>query len=77
LALGCATDAYLIWILLCSQKSKNSELVKLDPKSVIMLFGIPNLNIISCMNSTTLTEVREVMSLYSIHLVKALSPSFA
>jgi hypothetical protein len=40
LALGCATDAYLIWMLLCSQKSKNSELVKLDPRSVIMLLGI-------------------------------------
>jgi hypothetical protein len=47
LALGCATDAYLIWILLCSQKSKNSEMVKLDPRSLMMLFGIPNLNIIS------------------------------
>jgi hypothetical protein len=47
LALGCATDAYLIWMLLYSQKSKNSELVKLDPWSVMMLLGIPNLNIIS------------------------------
>jgi hypothetical protein len=47
LALGCATDVYLIWILLCPQKSKNSELVKLDPRSVMVLFGIPNLNIIS------------------------------
>jgi hypothetical protein len=47
LALGCATDAYLIWMLLCSQKLKNSELVKLDPRSVMMLLGIPNLNIIS------------------------------
>jgi hypothetical protein len=47
LALGCAIDAYLIWMLLCSQKSKNSELVKLDPKYVIMVLGIPNLNIIS------------------------------
>jgi hypothetical protein len=56
-------------MLLCSQKSKNSELVKLDPKSVIMLFGIPNLNIISYMNSTALAEVREAMGLYSIHLV--------
>jgi hypothetical protein len=37
----------LIWILLCSQKSKNSEMVKLDPRSLMMLFGIPNLNIIS------------------------------
>jgi hypothetical protein len=41
----------------------------MDPKSVIMLFGIPNLNIISCMNSTALAEVREAMGLYSIHLV--------
>jgi hypothetical protein len=57
-------------MLLCSQKSKNLELVKLDPKSVIMLFGIPNENIISCMNSTALAEVREAMVLYSIHLVK-------
>jgi hypothetical protein len=47
LALGCATDAYLIRMLRCSQKSKNSELVKLDPKFVMMLLGIPNLNIIS------------------------------
>jgi hypothetical protein len=70
LALGCATDAYLIWMLFCSQKSKNSELVKLDPRSVMMLFGIPNLNIMSYMNSTALAEVREAMGLYSIHLVK-------
>jgi hypothetical protein len=47
LALGCANDAYLIWMLLYSQKSKNSELVKLDLRSVMMLLGIPNLNIIS------------------------------
>jgi hypothetical protein len=47
LALGCATDAYLIRMLRCLQKSKNSELVKLDHRSVMMLFGIPNLNIIS------------------------------
>jgi hypothetical protein len=47
LALGCATDAYLIRMLRCSQKLKNFELVKLDPKSVMMLLGIPNLNIIS------------------------------
>src|SRR5688572_30373797 len=47
LALGCATDAYLIWMFLCSQRSKNSELVKLDPRPVMMLLGIPNLNIIS------------------------------
>jgi hypothetical protein len=56
-------------MLRCSQKSKNSELVKLDPRSVMMLFGIPNLNIMSCMNSTALAEVREAMGLYSIHLV--------
>jgi hypothetical protein len=56
-------------MLCCSQKSKNSELVKLDPRSVMMLFGIPNLNIMSCMNSTVLAEVREAMGLYTIHLV--------
>jgi hypothetical protein len=56
-------------MLHCSPKSKNSELVKLDLRSVIMLFGIPNLNIISCMNSTALAEVREAIGLYSIHLV--------
>jgi hypothetical protein len=56
-------------MLLCLQKSKNSELVKLDPRSVIMIFGIPNLNIISYMNSTALAKVREAMGLYSIHLV--------
>jgi hypothetical protein len=56
-------------MLLCSQKSKNSELVKLDLRSVIMLFDILNLNIISYMNSTALAEVREAMGLYSIHLV--------
>jgi hypothetical protein len=33
------------------------------------LFGIPNLNIMSCMNSTALVEVKEVMGLYSIHMV--------
>jgi hypothetical protein len=47
LALRCAADAYLIWMLLYLQKSKNSELVKLDPRSVMMLLGNPNLNIIS------------------------------
>jgi hypothetical protein len=56
-------------MLLCSQKSKNSTLVKLDPKSVMMLFGIPNLNIISCINSTALVEVKEAIGLYSIHFV--------
>jgi hypothetical protein len=56
-------------MLFCSQKSKNSELVKLDPRSVMMLFGIPNLNIMSCMNYTALAEVKEAMSLNSIHLV--------
>jgi hypothetical protein len=56
-------------MLRCSQKSKNSKLVKLDPRSVMMLFGIPNLNIISFMNYTALAEVREAMGLYSIHLL--------
>jgi hypothetical protein len=56
-------------MLRCSQKSKNSELVKLDPRSVMMLFGIPNLNIMSYMNSTALVEVQEAMGLYSIHFV--------
>jgi hypothetical protein len=56
-------------MLHCSQKSKNSELVKLDPRLVMMLFGIPNLNIMSCMNSTALDEVKEAMGLYSIHFV--------
>jgi hypothetical protein len=53
----------------CSQKSKNSELVKLDPKSVMILFGILNLNIMSCMNYTALAEVKEAMGSNSIHLV--------
>jgi hypothetical protein len=56
-------------MLFCSQKSKNSELVKLDHRSVMMLFGIPNLNIMFCMNSTALDEVKEAMGLNSIHLV--------
>jgi hypothetical protein len=42
--------------------------VKLDPRSVMILFGIPNLNIMSCMNSTALAEVKEAMGLNSIHL---------
>jgi hypothetical protein len=50
-------------------ESKNSELVKFDPRSVMMLFGIPNLNIMSCMNSNALAEVREAMGLNYIHLV--------
>jgi hypothetical protein len=72
LALGCATDAYLIWMLLCSQKLKNFELVKLDPRSVLTLFGIPNLNIISWINSTAFAEVKEAIGLYSIHFVNLL-----
>jgi hypothetical protein len=56
-------------MLFCSQKSKNSELVKLDPRSVMILFGISNLNIMSYMNSTALAEVKEAMGLNSIHLV--------
>jgi hypothetical protein len=56
-------------MLFCSQKSNNSELVKFDPKSVMILFGIPNLNIMSYMNSTALAEVKEAMGLNSIHLV--------
>jgi hypothetical protein len=59
-------------MLFCSQKSKNSELVKFDPKSVMILFGIPNLNIMSCMNYTSLAEVKEAMGLNSIHLVNLL-----
>jgi hypothetical protein len=35
----------------------------------MMLFGIPNLNIISFMNYTALAKVREAMGLYSIHLM--------
>jgi hypothetical protein len=38
----------------------SQELVKLDPRSITMLFGIPNLNIISCMNSTALAQVVEI-----------------
>jgi hypothetical protein len=56
-------------MLRCSQKSKNSELVKLDPKSVMILFGISNLNIMSCINFTALAEVKEAIGLYSIHFV--------
>jgi hypothetical protein len=56
-------------MLLCSQKSKNSELVKLDPRSVMMLFGILNMNIMSWMNSTAFAEVKEAIGLYSIHFV--------
>jgi hypothetical protein len=51
-----------------SQKSKNSE-TKLDPRSVMMLFGIPNLNIMSCINSTALVEVKGAIGLYSIYFV--------
>jgi hypothetical protein len=35
----------------------------------MILFGIPNLNIMSYMNSTALAEVKEAMGLNSIHLV--------
>jgi hypothetical protein len=35
----------------------------------MMLFDIPNLNIMSCMNSTALAEVKEAIGLYSINLV--------
>jgi hypothetical protein len=35
----------------------------------MMLFGIPNLNIMSYMNYTALAKVKEAMDLYSIHLV--------
>jgi hypothetical protein len=56
-------------MLLCSQKSKNSKLVKLDPRSMMMLFGIQNLNIISWINSTAFAEVKEAIGLYSIHFV--------
>jgi hypothetical protein len=56
-------------MLRCSQKSKNSELVKLDLRSVMMLFGTRNMKIISCMNYTALAEVKEAMGLYSIHFV--------
>jgi hypothetical protein len=59
-------------MLRCSQKSKNLELVKLDPRSVMMLFGIPNLNIMSCINSIALVEIKEVIGLYSIHFVNLL-----
>jgi hypothetical protein len=38
----------------------------------MILFGIPNMNIMSCMNSTALAEVKEAMGLYSIHLVNLL-----
>jgi hypothetical protein len=54
----------------CSQKSKNFELVKLDPRSVMILFGILNLNIISWINFTAFAEVKEAtIGFYSIHFV--------
>jgi hypothetical protein len=38
----------------------------------MMLFGIPNLNIMSGMNYIALAEVSEAMGLNSIHLVNLL-----
>jgi hypothetical protein len=35
----------------------------------MMLFGIPNLNIISWINSTAFAEVKEAIGLYFIHFV--------
>ena len=43
LALGCATDTYLISMLEFSQKSQNSCEVKFDPRSVMIVIGKPNL----------------------------------
>ena len=43
LALGSATDTYLVSMLELSQKSQNSCEVKFDPRSVIIELGKPNL----------------------------------
>jgi hypothetical protein len=69
LALSCATEAYLSWMHFCSQKSKNSALVKFKPRSVMMLLGIPNQKMISWMNPIALAEVRVAIGLHPIHFV--------
>ena len=69
LALGCATDTYLISMLEFSQKSQNSCEVKFDPRSVMIVLGKPNLWSISLMNSTARSDEIFVIGLTSIHLV--------
>jgi len=69
LALGCATDTYLISMLEFSQKSQNSYEVKFDPRSVMIVFGKPNLWSISLMNSTARSDDNFLIGLTSIHLV--------
>ena len=56
-------------MLLSWQKFQNSDLVKEEPKSVMIRLGTPNLCVISLMNSAALTADVVETGFTSIHLV--------
>ena len=68
-ARGWATEAYLTSMQELSQKSQKDYDVKLEPRSVMMVWGNPNRWMMSEMKSTALSEDILAMGLYSIHLV--------
>ena len=68
-ARGWATEAYLTSMQELSKKSQKDCDVKLEPRSVMMVWGNPNRCIILEMKSTALFDEILTMGLYSIHLV--------
>ena len=69
LARGWATEAYLTSLQELSQKSQKNYDVKLEPRSVMIVWGNPNRWMMSEMKSTALSDEILTMGLYSIHLV--------
>ena len=56
-------------MLLSWQKFQNSDLVKEEPKSVMIRLGTPNLCVISSMNSAALAADMDETGFTSIHFV--------
>ena len=84
LACGCATDAKSMLIPQSLAHRVNSFAVNGDPKSVMMLMDMPNLCMMSCINSIVFSVLYLTKGLYSIHLVNLsiatkiyLNPPFA
>ena len=63
LALGWATETYLMSMVLRSQKSQKVSDVKFDPKSIMMVLGELNRYSMSQMKSTTLSALCVVTGL--------------
>ena len=69
LACGCATDAKSISIPQSLAQYWNSLAVNGELRSVIILLGMPNLCMMSCMNSTAFSALYLTKGLYAIYFV--------